>query len=135
MKTYLLTNDTVFRRILEKQSEQELSELGWRHLTTIHMLMTLEEMVEDMAWFLYDNYEKFNADPEADEEFAREQVEDYLNSLEEEEVRELYYQYVEPCTVLEDLMMTFRSDRLAILADIRLCDEEEVERFDTLWAN
>jgi hypothetical protein len=132
---YLLTNDSSFRSILEKQDELCLSQLGWTHLTTIHMLMTLEELVDDMAWFLYDNYDKFKADPEQDEEYARAQVEVYLNTLEEEEVRELYYQYVEPWTVLEDLMMTFRSDRLAILADIRKCDEEELERFDTIWAN
>lgn len=135
MKTHLLTNDQSFRQILEKENDESLSMLGWNYLTTLQMMMTLEELTEDMAWFLYGNYDKFTADPEEDENEAREEVEVYLKTLEEEDVRELYYQYVEPLTVLEDLMNTYRSDRITILADIRQCAEDEIERFDLVWAN
>lgn len=135
MKTHLLTNDQSFRQILEKENDESLSMLGWNYLTTLQMMMTLEELTEDMAWFLYGNYDKFTADPEEDEHEAREEVEVYLKTLEEEDVRELYYQYVEPLTVLEDLMNTYRSDRITILADIRQCEVDEIERFDLVWAN
>lgn len=135
MKTHLLTNDHTFRQILEKENDESLSMLGWTYLTTLQMMLTLEELTEDMAWFLYGNYDKFTKDPEEDEDVAREEVEVYLKTLEEEDVRELYFQYVEPLTVLEDLMNTYRSDRIAILASIRNCAEEEIERFDLVWAN
>lgn len=135
MKDYLLTNDETFRSILEQQSEQQLSLLGWNYLPTFQMALTLDDMTEGIAWFLYDNYDNFTADPDEDEEQAREQAELYLHSLDEEEIRELYYQYIEPWTVLEDLMETYRSDRISILAEIRKCEEEEVERFDLVWAN
>ncbi|MFN5878378.1 MAG: hypothetical protein ACK44B_05920 [Flavobacteriales bacterium] len=135
MRTFILTNDETFRKILEEQTEEQLSLLGFRYLTTFQMALTLDDLTEDMAWFLYDNYQEFTADPDADEEHAREQVEVYLHTLEEEEIRELYYQYVSALTVLEDLMDTYRSDRLTILADIRECDESEIDRFDLVWAN
>lgn len=133
MNTHIITNDKSFRKFLNELDEETLKLYGWKFVHAIDMRMRLDDDDLDLAYFIADNYgdiEYVSAD-----QLMLHQLEDYLFRLPKEDVRDLYHDYIEAECVIEDLMELSNKTRITMIAHFKKCDEVDLKRFDTVWAN
>lgn len=135
MQTKFFTNDQAFRNLLEKQNELNLWSLGAHHLSSEVMRKTLYECAEGLSYFLYTNGYDVKNNPEVDEEAAIVETIEFLAGLSEGQVRKVYKDYIEPWSVLEDLLLMPEKDRIAIIADIIGWRKEDVNRLNDINLN
>ena len=135
MKTKFFTDDQSFRDLLEKQNELKLWDLGADHLSSAVMRQTLHECAEGLSHFLFNNGYDVKIDPEIDEERATAEAERFVAGLSEAQVRKVYNHYIEPWTVLEDLMLMSEKERVAVIADIMGWRADDINRLNDINLN
>lgn len=135
MKTKFFTDDQSFRDLLEKQNELKLWDLGADHLSSDIMRKTLHECAEGLSYFLFDNGYDVTIDPEEDEQGATAEAERFVAGLSEGQVRKVYNHYIEPWTVLEDLMQMSEKERITIVAEIMGWRADDIKRLNDINLN
>jgi rRNA-processing protein FCF1 len=132
---YVITNDKAFRRLLEELDDETLSLYGWKYVESIDIRLRLNDDDLDLAYFIAENYGDIKCPPNGDEEYLLHSLEKYLFRKPEEELRDLYHDYIERECVIEDMMELSQHKRLTFIAHLKKCDRDELERFDTVYLN
>jgi hypothetical protein len=135
MLIHIITNDNSFRKLLNELDEEKLRVTGWQFVHVIDMRARLNEDDLNLAYFIADNYGDIQHVPSGQDHLMLSQLEEYLFRLPREEIRELYHDYIQADCVIEDLMELDHDDRIALIADLKKCEKETIQRFDTVFLN
>jgi hypothetical protein len=135
MTQNLISNNKSFKRFLKELDPETLGVYGWRFVYAIDMRLRLDDDDLELAYFIAENYDDMDPYLCGDDAYLLYNLENYLFRLPEEDMRDLYHDYVDLKFVMEDLMGLPEDDRISLMAHHHKCDREELERFDRVWLN
>lgn len=135
MKNYVITNDTAFKRLLDKLDIETLGILGWKYVNAIDMRLRIDSDDLNLAYFIAENYGDIECPTNDNEDYLLYNLETYLFRLPFEDLRDLYHDYVSPEHVKEDLMELAQTTRLELIAHLTKSDVSELQKLDIIYLN
>lgn len=135
MDLFLITNNTSFENFLNDQDEDTIRKMGWEFSDRVVMFMTLFFHDEKLAEYLEQEYNDFCVINHHLQDAVSIEVARYLYAMNNDDLRDLYYYFVNKEDVISDLMLLNRSERIDLIADRLDWKADDVRRIDLISAN
>jgi hypothetical protein len=109
--------------------------MGWEFSSWSVMFMTLLYHDENLAIYLEFEFEDFSVQQSYNGQSTSLNVARFLYAMDKEDLRNLYYEFIDKDEVISDLMILNRKERIELIADRLDWKTDDVCRLDLILAN
>lgn len=135
MNSCLITNNDSFKSFLLDEEDDTIRTMGWEFSSWSVMFMTLLYHDENLAIYLEFEFEDFSVQQSYNGQSTSLNVARFLYAMDKEDLRNLYYEFIDKDEVISDLMILNRKERIELIADRLDWKTDDVCRLDLILAN